>query len=160
MRELTKTTPPDVCASSNGVRHSREPQQFVAVSVTAWKTMEFLHSVGTDTQWKFLWPSWLTVEHNEMSPLMLLLIMRALFRKKKKKERKKMKKKKEKVHIKQKKNRNLCSCWMQNKKHFDNLSFFPPVNKPQTCWETIKKINKRKNAHNEICLYWLKEIQP
>lgn len=54
MRELTKTTPPDACASSNGVRRSGEPQQFVAVGVTAWKPMEFLYTVGTDTQWKLL----------------------------------------------------------------------------------------------------------
>lgn len=80
----------------------------------------------------------LLYEHNEMSPLMLLLITKALFRKKKHKW----------------KNRNLCSCWMQNnKKHFDNMSFFSLLINHKLV-EGLSK-NERKNAHRKyVCTDW------
>lgn len=144
MRELTKTTPLDVCASSRRARSSGETKHFLGFSVIACEPKGVSYPLLELTRGGiFCDHSDLLYEHNEMSPLMLLLIIRALFRKRK--------------NTKQKIETNLCSCWMQNdKKHFDNTSFFFffPVNKPQTCWETVKKMEE-KNAHEKyVCTDW------
>lgn len=93
MRELTKTTPLDECAIGRRARGSGE-RNFVGFGVigcepkgVSYPLSELRHGgIFCDH------PD-LLYEHNEMSPLMLLLIMKALFRKKHKR-----------------KNRNLCSC--------------------------------------------------
>lgn len=141
MREPTKTTPLDVCASSRRARSSGETKHFLSFSVIACEPKGVSYPLSELTRdGIFCDHSDLLYEHNEMSPLMLLLIIRALFRKRK--------------NTKQKIETNLCSCWMQNnKKHFDNTSFFFfPVNKPQTCWETVKKWKKKMLMRNMFVL--------
>lgn len=93
MRELTKTTPLDECASGRRARGSGETN-FVGSGVVGCEPKGVSYPLSELTCGGiFCDHPDLLYEHNEMSPLMLLLIMKALFRKKHKR-----------------KNRNLCSC--------------------------------------------------
>lgn len=145
-RELTKTTPLDPRASGRGARGSAETKKTLCVwgfGVVACKPKGVSYpSPELTRSGIFCDHPDLLYEHNEMSPLMLLLIMRALFRKKKKK------------NAKQKIETNLCSCRMQNnEKHFDNVSFFFLLINHKLV-EKLSK-NERKNAHVKyVCTDW------
>lgn len=137
MRELTKTTPLDECASGRRARGSGETN-FVGSGVVGCEPKGVSYPLSELTCGGiFCDHPDLLYEHNEMSPLMLLLIMKALFRKKHKR-----------------KNRNLCSCWMQNKKkRFDNVFFFSLLINHKLVEELSK--NERKNAHMKyVCTDW------
>lgn len=93
MRELTKTTPLDECASGCRARGSGETN-LVGSGVVGCEPKGVSYPLSElMCGGIFCDHPDLLYEHNEMSPLMLLLIMKALFRKKHKR-----------------KNRNLCSC--------------------------------------------------
>lgn len=98
MREPTKTTPLDVCARGRRPRGAGETKRSVGFGVVACEPKGVSYPLSEPTRGGiFCDHPDLLYEHNEMSPLMLLLIMRALFRKKKK-------------NTKQKIETNLCSC--------------------------------------------------
>lgn len=87
-RELTKTTPLDPRASGRGARGSGETKKNTlwGFGVVACEPKGVSYPLPERTRSGiFCDHPDLLYEHNEMSPLMLLLIMRALFRKKKEK---------------------------------------------------------------------------
>lgn len=81
MRELTKTSPLDECASGRRARGSGETN-FVGFGVVGYEPKGVSYPLSELTCGGiFCHHPDLLNEHNEMSPLMLLLIMKALFRK-------------------------------------------------------------------------------